>query len=141
MADAIEVGGGVRIPRDALSIRAVRASGPGGQNVNKVSSKVELRAELSRIEGLDDGARARLADLCRGSLDAEGRLLVVSQKTRDQRQNLVDAEAKVVELVRRALVRPKKRRPTKPTRGSVERRIAGKKQRANVKAARRERDD
>lgn len=121
-------------------MRAVRASGPGGQNVNKVSSKVELRVDLALVQGLDEGARGRLRKMCAGSLDAEGLLLVTSQRTRDQRMNLADAYEKVRALVARALERPRPRRATRPTRGSVERRLADKKRRAQTKSGRRGED-
>ena len=135
MADPILVRAGVIIPADALSIRAVRASGPGGQNVNKVSSKVELRVDVDRVEGLDAAARHRL--LAVAPLDADGRLLVTSQRTRDQRANLDDAREKVRLLVERALVVPRRRRKTRPTRGSVERRLSDKKRRTRAKSDRR----
>jgi ribosome-associated protein len=138
--DPIVVRPGVVVRSEALSFRAVRASGPGGQNVNKVSSKVELRVELGLISGLDEGARARLAALCATSLDADGRLVVVSQLTRDQRRNLEDARDKVRGMVERALVRPRPRRPTRPTRGSVERRLQDKRRRSKAKAVRRDDD-
>jgi ribosome-associated protein len=140
MLRAIFVGGGVTVPLAALSVRATRASGPGGQNVNKVASKVELRVDLSRIEGLDAGARARLAGLVAGSLDADGHLLVISQLTRDQQRNIEDALEKVRRVVGQALVRPRPRRATRPTRGSVERRIEEKKRRSRVKEGRRHDD-
>ena len=135
MADPILVRVGVVIPADALSVRAVRASGPGGQNVNKVSSKVELRVDVDRVEGLDAAARHRL--LAVAPLDADGRLLVTSQRTRDQRANLDDAREKVRLLVERALVVPRARRKTRPTRGSVERRLSDKKRRTQAKSERR----
>lgn len=94
------------VPESAISVRAVRSSGPGGQNVNKVSSKVELRVDLAAITGLDAGARARLLALARNDLDADGRLLVTSQKTRDQRRNLEDAREKVRQLLVRAQAEP-----------------------------------
>src|SRR5580693_8400735 len=99
--DSIVVRAGVVVPADALTMRAVRSGGPGGQNVNKVASKVELRVDIDRVEGLDDGARQRL----RGAalVDADGQLLVTSQKTRDQRVNLDDARDKVRTLIERAL--------------------------------------
>jgi ribosome-associated protein len=125
------------VPEEALDFHAVRSGGPGGQNVNKVASKVELRVSLDRILGLDPEARARLLALCAGRLDAEGRLVVTSQLTRDQRKNLQDARDKVRAIVERALVRPRKRRPTRPSRGAVERRLSDKKHRSSKKAERR----
>jgi ribosome-associated protein len=105
--------------------------------VNKVASKVELRVSLDGIVGLDPDARTRLRALCAGRLDAEGRLVVTSQLTRDQHKNLQDARDKVRVLVARSLVRPRKRRPTRPTRSSVERRLSDKKHRSTQKADRR----
>jgi ribosome-associated protein len=135
--DALVVRPGVVVPADALSMQASRSGGPGGQNVNKVSSKVELRVDLERIAGLDAGAHGRLHALAAGRLDAEGRLLVVSQRSRDQRANLEDAREKVRALVLRALEVPRRRRPTRPTRGSTERRLAEKKRHGQQKASRR----
>jgi ribosome-associated protein len=127
----------VIVPADALSMQAVRSGGPGGQNVNKVASKIELRVDLARVIGMSSPARERLRSLAAGKLDAEGRLLVVSQRTRDSHMNLEDAREKVKALVLLALIEPKRRRKTRPTRGSVERRIADKKHRGTQKAARR----
>src|SRR4051794_30955420 len=119
MADPIVVTPTVSIPGAALEVHAVRAGGPGGQNVNKVSSKIELRVDLARIVGLEPDARGRLRGLCQNKLDAEGKLLVTSQRTRDQLQNLEDARDKVRALVQQAMIRPVRRRATRPTRGSV----------------------
>jgi ribosome-associated protein len=141
MKEPIEIRPGVIVPADAIAMHATRSSGPGGQNVNKVSSKIELRVDLARVTGLDHGARARLRTLTRTMVDADGWLLVKSQRTRDQRQNLEDARSKVRELVERAMVRPKSRRATKPSRGSVERRIAEKKARSRTKSTRSNRED
>ena len=132
----IQVAPEVVVPAAAISLRAVRSSGPGGQNVNKVASKVELRVELERITGLDAPARARLEALVARRRDASGRLLVTSQKTRDQRLNLEDAREKVRALVARSLVAPRPRRPTRATPSSREARLAAKKQRSARKQAR-----
>src|SRR5688572_17022632 len=106
----------VVIPEGDLSWTAVRSSGPGGQHVNKTSTKVELRFDLPGTSALAPGAKARLRALARGRLDPEGKLLVVSQKTREQGRNLEDARERLAELVRQALIVPKTRRPTRPTR-------------------------
>jgi ribosome-associated protein len=134
--EAIIVTEAVRIPARALNVRAVRASGPGGQNVNKVASKVDLRVDLDAIEGLSEAARARLRELARHRLDAEGRLVMTSQVTRDQSRNAEDAREKVRRLVRAALVLPRPRRPSRPTASAVEGRITAKKRRGAVKRRR-----
>ena len=115
------------IPDSAIEWKGVRSSGPGGQNVNKVASKVELRVDLSRISGLDHPARARLLALTASRLDATGRVLVTSQLTRDQGRNLEDAMGKVRALVAQAQIVPKTRRPTKPRRAAKARRVDAKK--------------
>lgn len=129
----------VTLPATDLSWRAVRASGPGGQNVNKVASKVELRFDLAGSRALDDETKARLMRLA-GSRHAGGTIIITSQANRDQPRNLEDARAKLAELVAQALHRPKKRKPTRPSRGSVERRIGAKTHRGKLKAARRGED-
>ena len=138
---SLRVDSRVTLPAADLAARAVRASGPGGQNVNKVASKVELRFDLPGTRALDAGVKARLAALARGRLDADGRIVVTSQAQRDQPQNLEDARAKLAVLVARALVPPRPRKPTRPTAAARERRLDAKSRRGATKRARRTLDD
>jgi ribosome-associated protein len=136
MAEPIRIAKGILVPDSALEWRAVRSSGPGGQNVNKVASKVELHVDLGAVTGLSAPARARLQALAAGRLDAEGRLLVTSQRTRDQLRNLEDTREKAKKLVERALKLPRPRRLTQPSPAAVERRLRKKRERAAVKRVR-----
>ena len=136
MPDAIVVSDIVRIPAGAITVRSVRASGPGGQNVNKVATKIEVRVDLEAIEGLDAGARGRLEALARNRLDAEGRLLVTSQATRNQARNLEDARTKVTSLVRAALVPPRPRKKSRPPASARAARVDAKKRWSQVKRLR-----
>jgi ribosome-associated protein len=136
MSEPIVVTDTVRIPGHALSMRAVRASGPGGQNVNRVATKVILEVDLDGIEGLAADQRARLLSLARRRLDARGRLVVTSQAGRTQARNLEEARDKVRGLLHAALKRPRRRRPTVPTRAAAERRIAEKKRHGEIKRLR-----
>ena len=130
---SLRISPGVVIPAAELSFSAVRSSGPGGQNVNRVATKVELRYDLPRSRALSAAVKARLTKLAAGRLDAEGRVVVVSQATRQQGRNLEDARDKLAALVRQALVEPKPRKPTRPSRGARERRLADKRRVAEQK--------
>ena len=136
MSRAIVVNSMVRVPERAVQVRAVRASGPGGQNVNKVATKVDVRVDLDAIEGLSAAARARLATLCRHRLDGDGRLMVSSQAERNQARNLEDALDQVRALVAAALREPRARKASRPSAGARERRIESKKRRGALKRER-----
>lgn len=141
MTEPIAVTGAVRIPARAILVRAVRASGHGGQNVNKVATKIELHVDTDAIEGLQEAARLRLAALTRRRRDAEGRLLVTSQQSRHQGRNLEDARAKVRAVILASLVPAAPRRPTRPPSVAGERRLREKKRRAETKRWRTAGDD
>ncbi len=137
MSRALPINATLTIPGADLEWSATRASGPGGQNVNKVSSKVELHFDFESSPLLDAATKSRLRVLAKSQLDAEGRLRIASQLTRDQGRNLEDARAKLCALVLRALERPKPRRPTKPSRRAVARRLDAKSHTSDKKRGRR----
>jgi ribosome-associated protein len=114
---------GVEIPDSDLSVAFTRSAGPGGQNVNKVASAVQLRFALARNATLRSDVKARLRALAGHRVTDDGELLIVARESRSQEQNRRLAEERLVKLVRRALVPPKKRVATKPTRASRERRL------------------
>ena len=141
MTREIVVNGTVRVPDRALAIRAVRASGPGGQNVNKVATKIDLRVDLDAIEGISEPALARLKALCRHRLDADGRLMVSSQTERNQARNLEEALDRVRGLVAAALREPRSRKASRPSKASRERRLETKKRRGALKRERAREQD
>jgi ribosome-associated protein len=128
---------GVVIPGSDLSFEAVRSSGPGGQNVNKVSSKIRLRFDLAGSAALPDAAKARLRALARRRITADGALVIVSQRSRDRSQNLADARSKLAELIAQALAIPAVRKGTKPSRAAKRRRVQAKRAQAQKKHRRR----
>jgi ribosome-associated protein len=137
----IQVTPGVVIPESEISERFVRASGPGGQNVNKVATAVELRFDPSQSSTLSADARARLRVLAGSRMTADGVLVIDARRFRTQAQNRDDARERLADLVRRALIVPRRRRRTKPGKAAVERRIESKKRRADTKRGRGRIDD
>ena len=125
----------IGIDEKDLDERFVRSSGPGGQNVNKVSTAVELRFNVD-ASALPHDVKARLRVLAGSKLTADGRLLIDSREYRLQSQNREAARARLAALIRAALVRPRTRRPTRPKAGARERRLTVKKLRSGLKAAR-----
>jgi ribosome-associated protein len=130
------------IPETLLSVRFSRSGGPGGQNVNKVSSKADVRLDLAGLEPILGPDRLTLIREKLGNrLDEEGRLQIISSEHRDQPRNVESALARMETLLDGALERPRPRRATRPTRGSVERRLKEKKHRSQRRDARNVRDD
>src|SRR6202522_3742732 len=131
----------LRIARDLsidendIDISFVRASGPGGQNVNKLSTAAQLRYDTHRLT-LPEDATARLARLAGQRMTKDGVIVIHAQRFRTQERNRSDAIERLLELLREAMIRPVPRRPTRPTLGSKKRRLEGKKRRGDVKAKR-----
>ena len=132
----IELAPGLSIDDKDMTWRFVRASGPGGQNVNKVSSAVELRVDIDRILGLAADARQRLIRLAGYRLNQDNVLIIQAQRFRSQERNRADALDRLSDLLRQAMIRPRTRRATRPTKSSKERRLKGKSERSHTKSLR-----
>jgi ribosome-associated protein len=133
---AIELASGRRVPDEELQFDYIRSPGPGGQNVNKVASAVQLRFNVRGSTCLDEWTRQRLGILAGRRMTRDGWLVLTAHRHRTQENNRRDALERLSELIEEASHRPTPRRPTKPTSGSRERRLAGKKQRTAVKRLR-----
>lgn len=133
---SLQIKPGLEIPDADLEVAFIRSSGPGGQNVNKVASAVQLRFALARNATLRDDVKERLRQLAGQRMTEAGELLIVSRESRSQEQNRRMAEQRLLDLVRRALIVPKKRHATKPTRASRERRLESKARKTNTKRMR-----
>jgi ribosome-associated protein len=126
----------IALDPEELDINFVRARGPGGQNVNKVSSAVQLRFDAASSPNLTEAVRARLLSLAGRRATKDGVIVIAAQQHRTQERNRADAMERLLDLIRRAAIVPKRRIATKASRGSKERRLKSKKRRAGAKAAR-----
>jgi ribosome-associated protein len=132
----LEIGAAIRIPDEELVERFVRSSGPGGQNVNKVASAVELRFDAANSPSLPEPVKARLLARRDRRITDEGVVVISAQRFRTQERNREDARERLAALIEAATHVPKARVATRPTRASKERRLAGKRERAQVKTGR-----
>ncbi len=136
-AEFLDVNESLRVPLAELVFQFSRSSGPGGQNVNKVNSRVQMRWNLEMTQSLPEEVLSRLKSRQRRRINQAGELMLTSQRYRDQSRNIDDCLAKLRELLAEASARPTPRRPTRPTSGARRRRLAGKRERAERKQARR----
>jgi len=132
----IRINDNLAIGEDEIAESFIRSSGPGGQNVNKLATAVQLRFDVRHSPSLTHEVRARLERLAGRRLTRDGVLVITAQRHRTQERNRDDALARLVDLIRAAAVRPTPRRPTRPTLGSKVRRLEGKKRRGGIKALR-----
>ncbi|MBK1649019.1 alternative ribosome rescue aminoacyl-tRNA hydrolase ArfB [Rhabdochromatium marinum] len=137
----LEITATICIPDAELTERFIRAPGPGGQNVNKVATAVQLRFNVLRSPALPDEVRRRLRGLAGRRLDQEGNLTIEAHRFRTRERNREDARERLAELIRQAAQRPKTRIASRPTRASKERRLAAKSRRSRLKQTRSARSD
>jgi ribosome-associated protein len=133
----IEIAPGLRLPEDALHFEFLRAPGPGGQHVNRTESAVRLRLDTLACTHLPPDALDRLVKLAGARLTQEGEILIEASRFRSREQNREDALARLTALLQRALIAPKKRKKTRPSAAARRQRLEGKKQRGQIKTARR----
>lgn len=137
----IRVAPGIYLDERELEFEFVRASGPGGQNVNKVETAVQLRFDVAHSPSLPDAVRSRLRGLAGRRMTQDGVLVIDARRYRTQAQNRQHAQEQLLDLIRRASVKPKTRKPTKPTRAAKERRLQSKRKQSERKRLRRSVDD
>ena len=133
----MEIKPGLSIPDSELSISFIRSSGPGGQNVNKVATAAQLRYDVRNSPALPVEVKERLAKLAGNRMTQDGILVIEAKRYRTQEQNRADALLRLTDLIQKALVRPKRRRSTRPTAASRERRVVEKKKRGAIKLIRK----
>lgn len=133
----IEIAPGVALDEREIEVSYILASGPGGQNVNKVATAAQLRFDARRSPALSDEARARLEVLAGSRMTSDGVIVITARRFRTQIRNREDAIERLAELIRAALHRPAARRPTRPSRGARERRMEEKGRRGAIKRGRR----
>ncbi|HEX3501798.1 MAG TPA: alternative ribosome rescue aminoacyl-tRNA hydrolase ArfB [Xanthobacteraceae bacterium] len=133
----IRVSPHIEIDEREIEEQFVRASGPGGQNVNKLSTAVQLRFDVRHSPSLPPDVRTRLERLAGARLTRDGVLVIIAQRHRTQGRNREDALERLLDMIRQAAVAPVKRRPTRPTKASRERRIESKKRQSSIKRLRR----
>jgi len=126
----------IQISEEDLQESFIRSSGPGGQNVNKVATAVQLRFDAGKSSVLDEEVKVRLKRLAGRRMTADGVIVIEAKRYREQEKNRADARERLVALIRMATEKPRARRQTRPTRASVQRRVEGKKKRGNVKQMR-----